>query len=106
MASVLRVDIADGVFLRGIGRGEKLADVLVKIGDVAVVLLDLAGEFGIGGQHLPDFDESAHDGHVYFNGPVAVENSGKHGYALFGEGVRGRSPGRPSLRAQFATSRF
>jgi hypothetical protein len=52
----------------------------------------LAGEFGVAGQTLPELSESAHDGDIDQDGAGAVKHAGKHGNALFGEGARQRSP--------------
>src|ERR1043165_1752978 len=59
--------------------------------ELAVVLFlhgaELAGELFIVGEEGAELDESAHDGDVDRDGVGAVQNAGKHGDALFGEGV-------------------
>lgn len=39
-------------------------------------------------EETSEFCEGAHDGDVDIDGAVGVENSRKHGHAVFGEGVR------------------
>ena len=50
-------------------------------------LLELMGQVGVGGEEAVQADEGAHDLDVDLHGPVAVQDAGKHGDALFGEGV-------------------
>ena len=61
--------------------------------------LQLAGEFGIGAQHLAEADEGAHDGDVHLHGAITAQDAGKHGDTLFGECHGGGS-------AEFAEARY
>ncbi len=51
-------------------------------------LIESPGKFFVGGEELAEANESAHDGDVYFDGTLAGKDAGKHGYPLFGEGIR------------------
>lgn len=41
----------------------------------------------MGGDHLPQPDESPHDQNVHLDRPITSQNTGEHGYALLGENV-------------------
>ena len=40
------------------------------------------------GEHGTKLEKGTHDGDVYLDGAITMENAGKHGDALFGEGIR------------------
>jgi hypothetical protein len=52
------------------------------------MLRHLPGEFLVGGQHLAQLHERAHDGDIHLNGPLAAENGREHRYAVLGKRPR------------------
>jgi len=67
-----------GRFFSG-GRGHKLADGLEYDLELSVISLlqggELAREVGVGGEHLPQAHEGAHDFHVDQDGPLAAQDA-------------------------------
>jgi len=51
-------------------------------------LFDSAGQVFVACQQLAELNESSHDQDAHAYGVVAVEHSGEHGHAVFGEGMR------------------
>ena len=58
--------------------------------------VEFSCEFYIADQHLSQAHKGSHDFDVDLNGSFAMENAGKHGNALFGEGVRGSANTSPT----------
>ncbi len=59
-------------------------------------LFDSEGQVFVACQKFAEFDESSHDQDAHLHSAAAIENSGQHGGAVFGEGI-GR-PADPHLR--------
>jgi hypothetical protein len=55
---------------------------------MALHLIQALGQLAMGGNHFSQLYESAHDGDVDFDSARAAQNSGQHGYALLGKGIR------------------
>ena len=102
-----RLGFGDGVeahFASGIGgRGHEAAEGIEDYAELAVVLflhfIELAREFGMGGEQLPETDKGAHDGDIHLHCAVAAQDAGKHGDTLLGEG-------HGNCSAQFAETRY
>jgi len=94
---------ADGVeadFAARLGRSRhESTDGVEERLDAFVVTFEAAFEFGeFAGQgvirclHPAQAAERAHDGDVDLHGALAAQHAGKHGHALFGEGVGKSAP--------------
>jgi hypothetical protein len=51
-------------------------------------LFDLPSQIFMGSQDLSKPGEGPHDLNIDLDGPFTIENAGKHGNAIFGEGIR------------------
>ncbi len=84
--SILWVNATDGAFL-GVMNLHELADVVVKVGDVAMVLGHLASDILVGGEESAHVNESPYDFNADLNGFLAAQEDGKDGDALLSEGI-------------------
>ena len=50
-------------------------------------LVESANEIGMSGEYLPKSNERSHNLDIDGHRPIAAKNAGKHGDALFGEGL-------------------
>lgn len=84
-------EIADRRLAFGLWFAHELANGVKDNGELLVVLplqlRHLPRQIGMRGEHLAQSNERTHDLHIYLYGPFTVEHAGKHGDALFGEGV-------------------
>lgn len=80
-------DVTDRVFLWMGWLRQQLFDGIKKHGNLAIMLLHFSREVFIRGEYLSDFDEGADDGDIHLNSTFAAKYTGKHGDAMFSEGV-------------------
>ncbi len=51
-------------------------------------LSDFSAQILMSGEHGTKLEKGTHDGDVYLDGAITMENAGEHGYAMLGEGIR------------------
>lgn len=66
-------------------RANHMDELLIVLADMALKLVQPAGQVGIDHEDLPQPHERAHDFDVDLHGPFAVQDTGQHRHALLGE---------------------
>ena len=54
---------------------------------LSLKLFDFLCQVFMGSDHFSQFGKCAHNLNIDLNGHLAVQNAGKHGHPLFGEGI-------------------
>jgi len=75
-----------------LGRGHQLADGIKDSPELGIVFLfkriEFSGQIFVRRENLPEPDEGPHNLNVDSNSTPAVQDAGKHGHTLLGEGTR------------------